>query len=43
MRDNGEHGDDYPCPQVEATIEVELINLNDNPPVCSQCMFEVEI
>ena len=32
----GAHGD-YLCPEVEATVEIDIINLNDNPPVCVGC------
>jgi hypothetical protein len=37
----GAHGD-YLCPEVEATVEIDIINLNDNPPVCVGCPYYVD-
>ena len=35
--DLGEKGESYPCSVAEATVEIDIMNLNDNPPYWIGC------
>ena len=37
VMDLGEKGDSYPCSVAEATVEIDIMNLNDNPPYWIGC------
>ena len=39
VHDLGGAHEDYLCPEIEATVEIDIVNLNDNPPLCVGCEF----